>query len=174
MPAPPRQIRGRRQVRVACRRQRDVEFRRAFRGVLQIVELATEICRLREHVRQRGSVLSLQTLEHRQAILDVLQPRRRRIDIRRIRSKEKCEILELRFHDLASIEIWRERRVQRRQFGYLLPDGPERRQRGFVTFIQCGVRIRTQALQAIGVGEHLAGRRQFFIFPRLRRCTIDL
>jgi hypothetical protein len=34
--------------------------------------------------------------------------------------------------------------------------------------------FRAQALQAIGIGEHLTGRCQFLVFPRLRRCTIDL
>ena len=53
-------------------------------------------CRLRDHVGERRAVLLLQTLEQREAILDLLQPRRRRVDAPRVGAQEEREILELR------------------------------------------------------------------------------
>jgi hypothetical protein len=81
-------------------------------------------------------VLLLQTLEQREAILDLLQARRGRVDVLRIRAQEEREILELRLDRVARVEVGRELRIERGELADASSRRPERRQRGLVPFVE--------------------------------------
>jgi hypothetical protein len=66
--------------------------------VLDVVQLAAQRLPFPPHILQRRPVLLLHAIEHGEAILDFLQPRRRRIDGRGIGPQEERQILQLRFH----------------------------------------------------------------------------
>ena len=118
---------------------------------------------------QRRPVLPLQPLERRQAILDLLQPRRRGVDRRRVRPQEEREILELRF------DARRARRGTARTAASSAASSPtrfqtvaERRQGGVVAVVERVVGLGAEPLEPVGVGEHLPRRRELLVLARLR------
>src|SRR6185436_4705018 len=119
-------------------------------------------------------VLLLQTLEGGEAILDLLQARRRGVDVLRVRAQEERQVLELRLHLLARLDVGGELRIEGGELADLLPHDGERRQRRLVPFIERGIRLRAEPLQAIGVGQHLARRGELFVLARLRGDLVDL
>ena len=142
-----------------------VELGGALGRVLDVVQLAAEVGCLGDDVGERRAVLLLQTLEQREAVLDLLEPRRRGVDVLRVGAQEEREVLELRLDRVARLDVGRELRVERGELADLLPHRPERRQRGVVAVVERGVGVGAQPLQAIGVREDLPRRRRA---PRLR------
>ena len=125
-------------------------------GVLDVVQLAAQALGGCEDVVERRTVLLLQTLEGGEPIFDLLQARRRGVDVGGVGAQEERQVLELRLHGLARFEVRREPRVQRGEIADLAPDDAERRERRLVPFVERGVGVVAEPLQLVGVGEDLS------------------
>ena len=68
----------------------------------------------------------------------------------------------------------REALVDRRELADLAPDGTERRECSLVALVQCLVRVGAEALQLVGVCQHLSRGGQLVVFSGLRADAIDL
>ena len=90
------------------------------------------------------------------------------------RSQEVGQVLELRLHRLAGVEVGRERCVERGQVTELAPDHAEGRERSLVSLVQRVVGLAAQALQLVGVGEHRARGGELLVLARLRVDALDL
>ena len=66
------------------------------------------------------------------------------------------------------------RRVDSREICQPLPDDRERRKGRLLAFVECIVRIGAEALQPVGVRQHLACRRELVVLARRRRDLLDL
>ncbi len=139
-----------------------------------VVQLTPQIGGLRDHVRERRSVLLLQTLEEGEPILDLLEARRRSVDVLRVGSQEEGEVLELRLDRLARLDVRSELRVQRGKLADLLPHRAERRQGCVIPLVERRVGVGAEPLEPIRVRQDLPRRHQRLIFVRLRRGLVDL
>ena len=81
--------------------------------MLNIVKLPPQRFRLPRDVVERRSVLLFEALDLGQPVFYFLEALGRRVDRSRVRSEKEREVLELRFHGRASIEIGAESAVER-------------------------------------------------------------
>ena len=138
-----------------------------------VVELPRERRRCRDHVVERRPVLLLQTLEHREPILDLLQPRRRRVDRRGYERRKYARSSSCDLTASRAAQVRRELRVDRGELADLLPDrrrAPAAPPRPLRT---ARVRLGAQPLQPVGVGEHLPRRGQLLVFAGLRARRVE-
>ena len=110
-------------VRARARRSSPVDVRRALVCRASVASSRSHASCVRDHVVQRRTVLPLQPLEQRQAILDLLQPPGRRIDAVGVVAEEERQVLELRLDGVARLEVRRRARVERGELADPLPDG---------------------------------------------------
>ena len=167
---------GRQVARRAPPRARARARRCARRPARSSSQLAPQRVAPRDDVGQRRPVLPLQPLEQRQPILDLLQPRRRRLDAVGVAAQEDREILELRLDAVARVQVRLELRIERRQLADAAPDAAERREHRVVALVQRRVALGAQPLDALGVRQHLPrARASSSSSPgRLERRPIEL
>ncbi len=106
-------------------------------------------------VGQRRPVLPLDPLEQREALLDLLQPRRRCIDAVAIAPQEVREILELRLDAVARVQVRLEPGIDRRELADAFPDGAESRKHRRIALVERGVAFGAESLDPLGAREHL-------------------
>ena len=165
---------GEAEIGIAGSGHRAVERRRPFRGVLECVQLASEAGGLFENLAEGSAVLALQTIEDRKTVFDFLKAGRRGVDALRVRPQEEREILELRFHAVAGIDIRTEAIIDAGELAELAPDRAEGRQCRLVTLVERRVRIGAEPLQPIRIGQHLPHRCELVVFAGAGSQAIDL
>ena len=142
------------------------ERRDVFVGPGKLVELRPHASPSRDHVRQGRPVLPLHTLEQREPLLDLLQPRRRGLDTVRITTQEQREVLELRFDGVPPFQIRLKRRVERRQLRDASPDAAELRENRTVALVQRRIALAAPALDALGAGQDLTCGGELVVLSR--------
>jgi hypothetical protein len=118
-------------------------------------------------------VLSFETLEERQPILDFLQARWRGIDGFRVRTQKKCQILELRLHGIAALDVWAKAFIDAGQLTHSPPHAAERRQRRLISFVEQRIRLGAEALELVRIRQDLLEGGQLLVFPAARCDSID-
>jgi hypothetical protein len=86
------------------------------------LELVCESIARVDDISQRRSIFPLQSLDERQAIFNLLQLRRRRIDSLAIQSQAHRQILELRLNRVARLQMRPEHGIDIGKLGHPFPD----------------------------------------------------
>ena len=123
----------------------------------------------RDDVLQRRTVLPLQTLDQRQSILDLLKPPRRRIDVVGVATQQEGHVFELRLDALPRVQLLGKLRLDRRKLSDPFPDLRQPGEHGVIAVVERRVRLLTQPLDPLGVGEHLLRGREFLVLAGLQR-----
>ena len=136
---------------------RPLELSKALVAMLEVGHFPPEGVAPCARLGQRRSVLPLDSLEQREALLDLLQPARRGIDTVAITAQEIREIFELRLDAVPRVEVRLESGVERRELANPFPHGAELREHGGIALVQRGVAFGAQPLDPLGARQHLTG-----------------
>ena len=151
--------------------------RRSAPPAFKVRQLGAERVSTRETLGQCRSILTLHALEHREAIFDVLQLRRRGIDPFGVSSEEQRQVFELRLDAVLRLEKWLEPGVERGQIGDAPPDTAEARQNRRVALVQGRVTFRAKTLNTFRTGQHAPAGRELDVLCRLvwlEPCPIEI
>src|SRR5688500_7689143 len=88
----------------------------------QQVAFAAQRVARRNDVLEPAAVLPLETIQQRQALLDLLQPRRRGVHAVGVAAEEERQVFELRLDAVAGVQVAGELRIDGRQLADTLPD----------------------------------------------------
>ncbi len=153
---------------------RALEIRHAPIAVFELRHLLAQRIALRDDVLQTRTEFSLQALEERQALLDLLKPRRGRVDVVGIAAQEEREVFQLCLDPVACVEVRAEPRIERRKIRNPAPHAAQLREDGPVAFVQRRVALGAEPFDALRAGEHLPCRGEFLVLAGSERRAIEL
>jgi len=90
-----------------------------------------------------------------QPIFDLLQPRRRCVDLVAVATQQEGQVFELRLDTVAGLEVRRKPRVDGRQLADPLPDMAQRRERRRFVVVEFRVTLSAQPLDRVGAPQEL-------------------
>ena len=94
--------------------KRRLDLRQGDLGPLQLLAACAAALGVGEHVGDRAPVLSLESREHRETLLDLLEPSRRCLELERVRAQGATQVLGLGAKRLGALGQARQRRVDAR------------------------------------------------------------
>ena len=118
-------------------------------------------------------MLLLQSLEQGEALLDLLKPGRRCLDVLRIAAQVFRQVFQLRLNPDTCVQIGLEGRVERCQFTDTSPYSAERREHRTVLLVQKAVTFLAESLYPLGTGEHELQRGEFFVLAGEWRRLVE-
>ena len=121
-----------------------------------------------------AAVLPCQTLDFRQAGLDVSETVGGRLDVGGTGTQGPSQFVEGRIDHAPGFQIGSKRRVEARQLLHLTPDRGQHRNDRVILLVQCGVGAAGECLQFLCVGQTIALDQELAVLTRPRRYVVNL